>query len=111
MLSSPFFSLSWGSMSPEPMMKPATARSMSSQKLMGSAPDLITAGYLTPAYHRSRREMSEDKEQVQVYQKLVLSYEALDEQIDALLERNGGHTENMSEADRQTYRQLAHERD
>ena len=55
--------------------------------------------------------MSDDKEQVQNYQKLVLAYEALDGQIDSLLEHNGGHTENMSDADMQTYRNLAGGRD
>jgi hypothetical protein len=55
--------------------------------------------------------MAEDREQVQAYQKLVVSYEAKGEEIAALMERNGGHTENMSDADMHLYRQLAQERD
>lgn len=55
--------------------------------------------------------MAEEREQVQAYQKLVLAYEAKGEEIAGLMERNGGHTENMSEADMHLYRQLAQERD
>lgn len=54
--------------------------------------------------------MSDDPNNVQEYRRLVLEYEALDEQIDALLEANGGHSENMSDAERQQYHALAEQR-
>lgn len=53
----------------------------------------------------------DDLERVKVYQKLVLEYEALDEQIDSLLAQNGGATENMSPDDFEHYRQMARQRD
>ena len=49
-------------------------------------------------------------ELVQEYQKLVLSYEALDEKIDDLIMANDGVTENMSKADLEQYRTWARER-
>ncbi len=52
-----------------------------------------------------------DLGRVQQYQKLVLEYEALDEEIDALLARNRGVTEQMSDDDYERYRELAHHRD
>ncbi|HEX2908251.1 MAG TPA: hypothetical protein VHO69_15375 [Phototrophicaceae bacterium] len=52
-----------------------------------------------------------DLDQVQQYRKLVLEYEALDEEIDALLERNHGATEKMSDEDFEHYRELAFRRD
>jgi len=52
-----------------------------------------------------------DLDQVQQYRKLVLEYEELDEQIDALLERNHGATEKMSDEDFERYRELANHRD
>jgi hypothetical protein len=52
-----------------------------------------------------------DIHQVQLYRQLVLEYEALDEQIDALLARHHGATEKMSDDDFDAYRQLAHHRD
>jgi hypothetical protein len=52
-----------------------------------------------------------DLDRVQQYQKLVLEYEALDEQIDELLARHNGATEKMSDDDFERYRQLAHQRD
>ncbi|NDJ75705.1 MAG: hypothetical protein GYB65_05560 [Chloroflexi bacterium] len=48
---------------------------------------------------------------VQQYRKLVLTYEALDEEIDALLARHDGATENMSDEDYDHYRALAYRRD
>jgi len=48
---------------------------------------------------------------VQQYQKLVLEYEALDEEIDGLLARNNGATENMSDEDYERYREMANHRD
>ena len=54
---------------------------------------------------------SPDIERVQAYQKLVLEYEALDEEIDGLLARHQGATENMSDDDYERYRDLADRRD
>jgi hypothetical protein len=56
--------------------------------------------------------MSEDmSQQVGRYKELVAKYEALDEQIDALIEEHQGHSENFSDDTRERYRQLARERD
>ena len=55
--------------------------------------------------------MTSDQEQVLRYKQLVLDYEAVGEKVDVLLERNGGHTENMSQEDMAIYRHLASERD
>ena len=52
-----------------------------------------------------------DIQLVQLYRKLVLEYEALDEQIDALLASHNGATEKMSDEDFESYRNLAHRRD
>jgi hypothetical protein len=52
-----------------------------------------------------------DLDQVQAYQKIVLDYEALDEEIDAFLAKHGGATERMSEEDLKRYRDLARRRD
>lgn len=51
------------------------------------------------------------RQQVTHYNELVKQYHALDDRIDALLMAHQGHTENMSEAAMQQYRQLAQERD
>lgn len=48
---------------------------------------------------------------VQQYQAQVARYEALDEEIDALLMAYGGHTEDLPPADLRRYRDLARERD
>ena len=48
---------------------------------------------------------------VQAYRKLVLQYEALDQQIDTLIMKNDGATENMSPEDFSSYRALARQRD
>ena len=48
---------------------------------------------------------------VQQYRKLVLVYEALDEEIDQLIMTNGGHTEDMSPDVMDRYRSLARRRD
>ena len=53
----------------------------------------------------------DDLDRVQQYQKLVLEYEALDEQIDELLASHNGATEKMSDDDFERYRLLAHQRD
>ncbi len=50
-------------------------------------------------------------DQVKEYRKLVLEYEALDEEIDALLAEYNGATENMPDEEYYRYRELAHHRD
>ncbi len=52
-----------------------------------------------------------DKDRVQQYRELVLQYEALDEQVDALLARHSGLTDKMSDEDHAQYRELARRRD
>jgi len=52
-----------------------------------------------------------DMQQVQRYRQLVLEYEALDGEIDALLVQHHGATEEMSDEDFENYRELAHHRD
>ncbi len=52
-----------------------------------------------------------DLDRVQAYQRLVLEYEALDEEVDKLLARHRGSTENMSDEDLARYRELARRRD
>ncbi|MDZ4764618.1 MAG: hypothetical protein SGI73_08700 [Chloroflexota bacterium] len=49
--------------------------------------------------------------QVQTYRQLVLRYEALDEEIDALIMAHGGTSEKMPAADLRRYRDLARQRD
>ena len=53
----------------------------------------------------------EDLNRIQTYQLMVLKYEALDEEIDALLTRFNGATENMPDQEFAHYRGLAYERD
>ncbi len=53
----------------------------------------------------------DDMERIERYRRLVLEYEALDEEIDALLADHKGATENMSDEDFDRYRELAHRRD
>ncbi len=55
-------------------------------------------------------EANNNLELVQQYNKLVLEYEALDEQIDNLIMANGGGTERMSEANVKQYREWAQHR-
>lgn len=50
-------------------------------------------------------------EQVTQYNELVHQYHALDEDIDTLLEQYQGHSENMTDESRATYRQMARQRD
>jgi hypothetical protein len=54
---------------------------------------------------------SGDLDRVQEYRRLVLEYEALDEQVDALLELHQGATDRMSSRDLVHYRELARRRD
>jgi len=48
---------------------------------------------------------------VQKYQELVLVYEALDKEIDALIMAHGGSSEKMPPEDLARYRDLARRRD
>ncbi len=48
---------------------------------------------------------------VQKYQALVLEYEALDKEIDALIMAHGGSSEKMPSEDLERYRDLARKRD
>jgi len=48
---------------------------------------------------------------VQKYQELVLVYEALDKEIDALIMAHGGSSEKMPPEDLARYRDLARKRD
>ncbi|MEO1444380.1 MAG: hypothetical protein AAFV33_28555, partial [Chloroflexota bacterium] len=50
------------------------------------------------------------QQQVQAYRNVVQEYEKLDEQIDTLIMKNGGASRNMSEMDRETYKDLARQR-
>ncbi|MEP6987512.1 MAG: hypothetical protein ABI970_18045 [Chloroflexota bacterium] len=48
---------------------------------------------------------------VHQYQALVLAYEALDKEIDALIMAHGGSSEKMPPEDLERYRNLARKRD
>ena len=50
-------------------------------------------------------------QQVQYYRKVVLMYEALDEEIDTLIMAHGGTSEGMPPEDHKRYRELARRRD
>jgi len=50
-------------------------------------------------------------QQVQYYRKVVLMYEALDEEIDSLIMAHGGTSDKMPPADLERYRDLARQRD
>ena len=50
-------------------------------------------------------------QQVQYYRKVVLMYEALDEEIDALIMAHGGTSDQMPWEDLRRYRDLARQRD
>ena len=50
-------------------------------------------------------------QEVTRYNELVQQYHALDEQIDNLIHAHQGHSENMTDESRATYRQLARQRD
>jgi hypothetical protein len=54
---------------------------------------------------------STEADRVQQYRQLVLEYEALDEEIDHLLELHQGAAERMSASDLEHYRNLARRRD
>lgn len=50
-------------------------------------------------------------QQVQYYRKVVLMYEALDEEIDTLIMAHGGTSDQMPPEDLERYRALARQRD
>jgi hypothetical protein len=54
---------------------------------------------------------SDPRREVQNYRKMVLIYEALDEEIDRLIMANGGGSENMPPEALDRYRDLARKRD
>lgn len=54
---------------------------------------------------------SYDLDQVQEYRRLMLEYEDLDGQVDALLAACNGATENMPDEEYERYRELARRRD
>jgi hypothetical protein len=54
---------------------------------------------------------SEVRAAIVYYQQVVHSYEALDERIDALLASYGGNVDQMSDTDKQHYREMARQRD
>lgn len=56
-------------------------------------------------------ESRSELHKVQKYRKLVLVYEALDEEVDKLIMSNGGHSEDMSNEALARYRELANRRD
>jgi len=60
-----------------------------------------------------RDDQSEEDVQKQVvhYREIVLQYEALDEQIDALIMTYGGSSEKMPQSELVHYRELARQRD
>ncbi len=57
------------------------------------------------------QEERDARQQVEEYRQLVLRYEALDEEIDAFLNAQGGKLDEMTEADLTHYRQMARQRD
>jgi len=50
-------------------------------------------------------------DQVKIYQRKVLEYEAINDDINALIMANSGRSEDMSDDDLKRYRELAHKRD
>ncbi len=54
---------------------------------------------------------TDPKAQIEFYRQVVLDYERVNAEIDALIMQNHGGTEDMSPADLSTYRNLASQRD
>ncbi len=52
-----------------------------------------------------------DLDKVQMYRTIVLQYEAVDAEIDALIMAYGGGSEKMTDEGRARYRELANRRD
>ena len=55
--------------------------------------------------------MDKESQQAKDYRDLVDRYELTGEAIQALINKHGGHTENMSKDDMEQYRELADLRD
>jgi hypothetical protein len=54
---------------------------------------------------------SDALQKVQNYRSIVLQYEAVDAEIDALIMAHGGGSEKMTDEERTRYRELANRRD
>lgn len=67
--------------------------------------------YKMNANENARRQSGDQLARVREYQESVLAYEALDEQIDSLLQSSGGHTEDLTDEQYIRYRELADLRD
>lgn len=52
-----------------------------------------------------------DLDKLQMYHSIVLQYEAVDAEIDALIMAHGGGSEKMTDEERIRYRELANRRD
>lgn len=66
---------------------------------------------MTPNSQSESQQAADELAQVRAYQESVLHYEALDEQIDQLLQSVGGRTEDLSDEAYVHYRELAALRD
>jgi hypothetical protein len=56
------------------------------------------------------KQQEDVKARIQAYRTIVEEYERLDNEIDALITRNGGQSKNMSSTDLDLYRELARKR-
>jgi len=65
----------------------------------------------TPTPHAPPDLPSEPAARAAEYNKASLEFEALDQQIDALLQLHGGHSEDLSDEEFVRYRELADLRD
>lgn len=66
---------------------------------------------MTPDSPSERQTAADELAQVRAYQESVLHYEALDKQVDQLLQSVGGRTEDLSDEAFVRYRELAALRD
>jgi len=66
---------------------------------------------MTPDSPPERQAAADELAQVRAYQEAVLQYEALDKQVDQLLQSAGGRTEGLSDEAYVRYRELAALRD
>ncbi|MFN7208824.1 MAG: hypothetical protein ACK4P1_00330 [Aggregatilineales bacterium] len=66
---------------------------------------------MTPNSQSESQPTADELAQVRAYQEFVLHYEALDEQIDQLLQAAGGRSEDLSDEAYVRYRELAALRD
>ncbi len=63
---------------------------------------------MTPSSQSENQSTADELAQVRAYQESVLHYEALDAQIDQLLQSAGGRTEDLSDEAYIRYRELAY---